>query len=311
MGIAALTAVGIALAAAPAHADPMSDAEAQMEQQYHDLEGIIEDYNKINMEFSETKDQIADLEEKLAPYEEQLNVLYEEVGNIASNVYMGGSMSNLSAVFTTGSPDELADRMTMLDQATVDDHDAITKLNDAKADLDEQKRVLDSLYNTQSEREQELKGKKETIEKDLERLQGDREKAYRDKRGLADDAWVPPYVPGDPGKVVRFALEQDGEPYVFAAEGPNAWDCSGLTKGAWAQVGVSLPHNAAAQWNMVQHISRSELQPGDLVFYNGLDHVGLYIGDNHVIHAATNYSNVYITTVDKAATYYGAGRVRR
>jgi len=311
LGVIALAAVGVLLASAsPVSADPVDDKEKEMETQYHDLEKIIEDYNKVNLEFKDTKRKISKLEKKLKPFEEKLDVLYEEVGKIASASYMGGNMSGLTAVFTTGSADNLADRITLLDQVTVDDHDAISELNDAKAELDEQKRVLDGLYKTQSEQEGELREKKETIEDDLGRLQDEREQAYRDSRGVPDDGFIPPYVPGDRGKVVRFALKQDGEPYVFAAAGPDGWDCSGLTLGAWGQVGVNLPHNAEAQWNQVQHISRDQLQPGDLVFYNGLSHVALYIGDDHVIHAATNYSNVYVTTVDAAASdYYGAGRI--
>ncbi|GLZ77788.1 hypothetical protein Afil01_25950 [Actinorhabdospora filicis] len=281
-----------------------------MEAKYHDLEGLIEDYNKVNIEFTETKEKIADLEEKLKPFQEKLDVLYEEVGEIARNTYMGGAMSGMTAVLTTGSADTLADRMTLLDQITVDDHDAIAALNDAKSDLDEQKRVLDGLYATQSKQDEELRGKKETIETDLERLSGERDKAYRDSRGLGPGDFTPPYVPGKRGEVVRFALKQTGKPYVFAAAGPGGWDCSGLTLGAWSQVGVNLPHNAEAQWNMVQHISRDQLKPGDLVFYNGLSHVALYIGDGHIVHAATNNNNVQVTTIEKAATdYYGAGRI--
>ena len=85
---------------------------------------------------------------------------------------------------------------------------------------------------------------------------------------------------------MEFALAQVGEPYVYGGAGPNSWDCSGLTMMAWKAAGVSLPHGAKAQYGSTPHISKSELQPGDLVFfYNPIHHVGIYAGNDKVVHA--------------------------
>ncbi|GIG66944.1 C40 family peptidase [Phytomonospora endophytica] len=308
--IAALAAGTLIFTAVPANADPSDTIEDEIDQQFHDLEAVIEDYNAIAIDFKETKKKVAKLEKELKPFEDELEVLMVEVDAIASNAYMGGSLSGMTAVFTTGSPDNLADRITLLDQATADDVGAITELNAAKAELDERKSVLDGLYETQAAQEKELKEKKESIKADIDRLSDERDTAYRDERGLSDDAFVPPHVPGDRGKVVEFALDQEGDAYDMNASGPNVWDCSGLTMGAWQQVGINLPHNAAAQWNMMQHISRDELLPGDLVFYNGLNHVAMYIGNDHVVHASTYGVGVIISTVDQGGSpYFGAGRI--
>ena len=78
---------------------------------------------------------------------------------------------------------------------------------------------------------------------------------------------------------------------MYGAAGPDAWDCSGLTMGSWAAAGVSLPHYSVAQYAALQHISFSELQPGDLVFWGSssspysIYHVALYIGNNEIIQA--------------------------
>ena len=85
--------------------------------------------------------------------------------------------------------------------------------------------------------------------------------------------------------VVDFAYAQLGKPYQYGSGGPNSWDCSGLTKGAWANAGVSLSHNVQMQWNETTRVSRDELRPGDIVFYSGLGHAGIYIGDGQIIHA--------------------------
>ena len=118
----------------------------------------------------------------------------------------------------------------------------------------------------------------------------------------------PPAVSGGAGAALAYAYAQLGKKYVFGTAGPNTFDCSGLTMMAWKAAGVTLPHNAAQQWGKVRHISRSQLMPGDLVFYNGLGHVGIYIGNNQIIHAPNSRTVVKVAPVD-IDTLYGYGRV--
>ena len=110
---------------------------------------------------------------------------------------------------------------------------------------------------------------------------------------------------------VRFALAQIGKPYVFAASGPNAYDCSGLTMAAWGAAGVRLPHFAAYQYNMGHHVSRSQLEPGDLVFfYPGIQHVAMYIGNGMVVHAPHTGDVVRIAPLSEfGSAYIGATRL--
>lgn len=107
----------------------------------------------------------------------------------------------------------------------------------------------------------------------------------------ADDPAPPPSDQGGAAAAVAFARAQLGEPYVWAAAGPDAWDCSGLTMGAWAAGGKSLPHYSVAQYEQSTPISAGDLQPGDLVFWgssssaSSIYHVALYAGDGMIIHA--------------------------
>ena len=87
-------------------------------------------------------------------------------------------------------------------------------------------------------------------------------------------------------KALAYAKAQLGEPYARNGDGPSSWDCSGLTMMAWESVGVSLPHSSGQQFNRGQHVAKSNLQSGDLVFfYSDIHHVGLYAGNGQVIHA--------------------------
>ena len=87
-------------------------------------------------------------------------------------------------------------------------------------------------------------------------------------------------------RVVAYALARVGDPYVWGAAGPRAYDCSGLTMRAYQSVGISLPHSSAAQYGYGRHVSASALQPGDLVFYySPIHHVGIYIGGGMIVNA--------------------------
>jgi peptidoglycan DL-endopeptidase CwlO len=112
------------------------------------------------------------------------------------------------------------------------------------------------------------------------------------------------------GVAVSFALAQIGKPYVFAAAGPGAYDCSGLTMAAWGKAGVQLPHLARAQFGMGHAVSKSQLQPGDLVFfYSGIGHVAMYIGHGMVVHAPHTGDVVRIAPLSQfGSAYQGARR---
>jgi cell wall-associated NlpC family hydrolase len=92
---------------------------------------------------------------------------------------------------------------------------------------------------------------------------------------------------GKGAKALAFAKKQLGDSYRYGATGPNSWDCSGLTGGAWKAAGVKLPRTSQAQYRVGKKVSKSNLKPGDLVFfYSGISHVAIYAGNGNVIHAS-------------------------
>ncbi|MDO0926144.1 NlpC/P60 family protein [Streptomyces sp. TG1A-8] len=108
----------------------------------------------------------------------------------------------------------------------------------------------------------------------------------RSARGITPSA-APADLPTDlpAGKAVAFARAQIGKPYVWGAAGPGSYDCSGLTQAAWKAAGVALPRTAAGQARAGTAVTVAEARPGDLVFFGGAHHVGLYLGGGMMVHA--------------------------
>jgi cell wall-associated NlpC family hydrolase len=118
----------------------------------------------------------------------------------------------------------------------------------------------------------------------------------------------PPSTLGE--AAVSEALKELGTPYVWGGAAPGGFDCSGLVSWAYAQAGLGgLPHFTGALWASGTHISASELAPGDLVFYNGLNHVGMYIGGGNFVEAPHTGDVVKITSMSSRSGFVGAVRV--
>jgi cell wall-associated NlpC family hydrolase len=132
--------------------------------------------------------------------------------------------------------------------------------------------------------------------------------------GADEPAVAPPPDPeqaqGRPA-VVAEALRYLGAPYRWGGSSPSGFDCSGFVMYVFSKVGVALPHNAAEQYGVGRAVARSELAPGDVVFFNGLSHAGIYIGHGRFVHAPHSGEVVEISRLSKrwyGSAYEGARR---
>jgi cell wall-associated NlpC family hydrolase len=308
-------AVGVLAPAAAAHADPsVQQIEAQITAQSTQTEKIVEEYNKVTEELKANQAAVDKVNADLQPLTEQMTSASTRVGEIAATAYKGASMAEVSSVFEAGDPSTMVNRLVTLDQITKYQNGQIQNLAATKARTDAEKAKLDKLVADQTAQRKSLDDQKTKITVDIARLEALKKKvqAQRPPATVAAPSTPntpPPYVAGKAGIAVNFAYAQLGKPYVWAAAGPSSYDCSGLTLAAWRAAGVSLPHNAAMQYNALPHISRGSLQPGDLVFYSGLGHEGIYVGNGQIIHAPTFGDHVRLASVD-VMTPYGYARPR-
>jgi peptidoglycan DL-endopeptidase CwlO len=301
--------IGLTVPAAAAQAEPSpSELTEQINKASTELEKVVESYNKLNEQLKQTKAAIATLNAKMGPLEAQLAQADAEVGEMASVAYRTGQVGTASALLTGSGP--LADRLGILDQLARDRKQQLEGFTAAERQYAEEKAKLDATQAKQTAQLNQLAAGKKKIEGELDKLYEMREKAYGSATSSGGGyTGSIPSISGKAGVAVRFAYNAIGTPYVWAAEGPDGYDCSGLTLAAWRAAGKTLPHNAAMQWDTVAHIGRGSLQPGDLVFYNGLGHVAIYVGSGKVIHAPTFGESVKLSSVDMMSMY-GYGRVR-
>ncbi len=292
-----------------AHAAPStSDLTKKIEKASDDLEDVVESYNEMRLNLAKTKAAEKDLAASLGPAKEALKVAEAQVGTMAASAYKTGKVGTMNVIVE--GPGSLLDRMSVLEQMSrsrqreIDTYTATTKnYNDRQA-------ALKVTQDKQSAEMKELTARKKKIEGDLKKLYAMRTAAYGSPTEKPSRyTGSIPSIPGSAGKAVSFAYNALGVMYSYGADGPNGYDCSGLTSAAWRAAGKSLPHNAAAQYSATSRISRSQLQPGDLVFYRSLGHVGLYVGGGMIIDASRAGQPVKKRDMDVMPPY-GYGRVR-
>ncbi len=260
-------------------------------------------------------------------------------------LYTSGDAGMLEVLLGASSLDELLDRIDTASRVSEDDSRIITEVRTYRAEVKRREAELARAHERQEAVVAERAARRASIEaqlaerrrllssirSEIERLKA--EEAARQRR-LEAQARArlssPPSSGGGEassgggeaptgsapaaqyGGVVGIAMQYLGIPYLWGGASPSTgFDCSGFVMYVYAQVGVSLPHNAAMQYSYGSPVSRSELQPGDLVFFNGLGHNGIYIGGNQFIHSPHTGDVVKISSLSGwyDSTFYGARRL--
>jgi peptidoglycan DL-endopeptidase CwlO len=307
--VAALAVAITGSAATAAHAAPSTgDINKRIATAQNQLEDVVESYNKMTISLKKTVSDQRKLAASLGPAKEALDAASSQVSTIAASEYRTGKIGTMNILLE--GPNDLIERMSIIDAMSRSRTRDIATYTATTQDYSERQATLKATEEKQSAEVRELGARKKKIESDIKKLRAMKIAAT----GSATDRNSGPYsgpvpsVSGSAGAAVRFAYGVIGRPYGYAKDGPGAYDCSGLTLAAWRAAGRSLPHNAAEQYSATARISRSELRPGDLVFYRGNGHVALYVGGNQIIDAPHEGAYVGKRTID-IMTPNGYGRV--
>jgi peptidoglycan DL-endopeptidase CwlO len=307
-------ALNAGVPASPAVAEPspqLTRLNRQIDAAARRLEVVIEQYNAVRDDLKTTRAQTGVLGKQIDPLRRAMDARQGQLGRLAAGEYRTGGARTLAALLSADSAEQLADRLLLVERLARKQQRAISALAAARGRYEAARHTLAVLAAQQRVQQARLAARKRQIEAEIAGLRLLRSKAYAlGLRGPVplEPGPLVPYSPGRAGEAVRFAHAQLGKGYRWAASGPDAYDCSGLTSAAWGAAGVRLPHNAARQYRAVSRISRSELRPGDLVFYYpDIHHVGIYQGDGKIIHAPRYGERVRVEDMDYAPIH-GYGR---
>ncbi|MDO9458451.1 NlpC/P60 family protein [Nocardioides sp.] len=313
-GIALVASLGL-VSSSPAQAEPeIKDVQARVDRLFHEAEQASERYNDAKIELDELTEDLGAVKSDESRAETSLDAIRRDARRAILRQYGSGDLGVVSQVVTAGDPGAFLDDVStmstynQLQQGLFDDYETGLEALSIRRDATE-KRI-----GQVADLEAELADEKATIDDklaDAKDLLGRlKEKERREILSRDGTTRVPSDVPasGRAGAAVSYAMAQVGDAYVYGAAGPSAFDCSGLTMMAWAQAGVSLPHSSSAQYSSGTHVAASALQPGDLVFYySPISHVGMYIGNGMIVHAANPSSGVRVAEL-YSMPYVGAVR---
>jgi cell wall-associated NlpC family hydrolase len=308
--VVAVTACAVTMIGAhAANASPSaSELKKQINAATDQLEKLGEQYNAANISLKKTQGDLKTLQASIGPAKAALNQASAQVTTIAATAYQQGRAGPMTALLDGNSGDLMA-KMGFLDQIQQSNRRDIDNFTLTTQTFAQRQTQLKSLQSKQVAQVAEINAQKKTAQQKLDKLKQLRISAGEGAQDSAGPSQKAPKLSGSAGKAVDFAYAQQGKSYLLGAAGPSKWDCSGLTMKSWASAGYSLPHNAAAQWGVVAHISRSSLKAGDLVFYNSLSHVGIYVGNNQIIDAPRPGELVAVRSINRGMPIYGYGRV--
>jgi cell wall-associated NlpC family hydrolase len=315
-------ALGLVVSPGTGNAAPRLDldqAERQVNALYHQAEQATERYDVARMAMRDAERGLAQAQRKAAAQQTKVSALQRTVGAFAADAYRNEGIDRTLQLVFSDDPSAFIDRAASLDALSSRQADALRKVVEARRELKaaqvaaaQQLAVLEAQRKALATEKNNIQQALRAARAVLARLQAsDRAKFNRasrdgDPRDLLKGLPLP--TNDQAGRAVKFALAQLGDRYVWSGDGPDTWDCSGLTMAAWRAAGVSLPHSSAEQYAQGHKISRADLQPGDLVFfYSPISHVGLDLGNGRMVHAPNPSRRVEISSID-SMPYAGAVR---
>jgi cell wall-associated NlpC family hydrolase len=334
-----LAVLGVSLLPGAAAADPkptLNEVQRQVDDLNRQAEQAAERYNAAKVQLTEANRRLRSVQNRYAVTQRRLDGMKTLVGRIAVATYKAGGIDSSVQLILSDNPTLFLRQASDLTQVNRRQDELLRGMETARLRAAADRKAVAEQRARAQGFQQRIAAEKRTVEARLttarallgrletkqrvrlasmrraavDRSLGARSDAMRASRSSRGDDF-PTYdgpATGRAAEAVKTAYAQLGDPYAWGADGPDAFDCSGLTMFSWRAAGVSLPHSSSAQYSVVRHVSVSDLQPGDLVFYySPISHVGIYIGGDRIIDAPYPGLNVHVTGLH-SMPLVGAGR---
>jgi cell wall-associated NlpC family hydrolase len=272
---------------------------------------LDEQYNGLRIQLSQARTQAKVAQRTYAQDIVALSAGRLSIGQLAAQSYMNSGMDTTFSLLTSSNAQNMISRAAIMQQLQTQNSDrvgqmvaAVAAAQRAKASALQQGKIASRLAAAMAVKRQAAQTKINLLNS----------KVFAKAMAVFNQTGQYPNISLPTANTIgaqalQYALSRRGDPYVWGAAGPGAFDCSGLVLWAYAQVGISLPHYTGDQWNMGVHVARADLQPGDLVFfYPDIGHVGLYIGNGLMVDAPNFGETVQVEPV-MWDVYVGAVRI--
>ncbi|MFB9350086.1 NlpC/P60 family protein [Streptomyces heliomycini] len=291
-----LSAAATALVAVPAAATPYDVTRAEVDRLYREAEKATEAYNEADERADALRRRIAAAQDGIARQQQRVNTMRESLGSVAGAQYRSGGLDPALALLLSDDPEDYLEKASVLDRITVHQAGELRRLGSALRSLAQDRAEAAGKLGALEKSRKAVAAHKRTVERKLTEARrlldslpaGERAAWDRAGRSVRADLLGPGPAPasGRAAAAVAAARSALGKPYVWGADGPSSFDCSGLTQWSYAQAGVALPRTSQAQRYAGRQVPLSEARPGDLVVYRSdASHVGMYMGNGQVIHA--------------------------
>ena len=261
---------------------------AQARQLSEQINTLSEQYDGLRVQLTEAQAETKIAQITAMMDAKRLSAGQAAVGQLAAQSYMSGGFGTPLQVLTSSNGQTLMSRAAIMQQLQMENGDKVSELSTAEAAASRAHDTAAQQAKRVAALAAKMAVKTRAIQSKINTLNS---AAFSQAMTIFQQTGQYPNITIPTGNTVgaqalRYALGKRGDPYVWGAAGPSAFDCSGLVLWAYAQVGISLPHYTGDQWNQGEHVSRSQLQPGDLVFFGSpIHHVGMFVGNGTMIEA--------------------------
>jgi cell wall-associated NlpC family hydrolase len=301
----------------------LADAKKQVQSLEEQASKIGEDYDEAVQRLAVSKDRLRVLQGDISTQQKKVDELGEQVRAIALIQFRNREVDPAVQIFTSGDPNTLLDRLSTADKVDQDMNATLAEHQSEQANLADMERTEAAEAEALADQERELADLKKDMQDKVDQAQAlvlqltNQQVEELNQAEGGSTGWSLNDLDGVTANAkalgaIKYAVSKvKGGQYVWGASGPRGFDCSGLMLAAYRSVGISLPHSSRAQAGLGRAVSRSELKPGDLIFwYHPIHHVGMYIGNGKIVHARNTRSDLVIQTLSSyPAPWAGARRI--
>lgn len=287
---------------------PNKDLEAvrkRLEKLYHDAAVATDAYNAAEEETERQSTEIVELAREIVKGQERLAELKDRAGAAARSQYRSGGLPPEARLWLSDDPQAWLEGVSRVRQGQKATTGLLAEMTRTQQDLEQYAQDASAQWTKLEASRKAKAAAQKTVKEQIaaaEKLESELEKAEKERlaelereaASKAQTSWLSSGILDDIDgtataqgkKAVEFATAQMGKPYEWGAEGPDSFDCSGMTQAAWAAAGISIPRTSQQQWAQLPRVDIEDMRPGDLiVYFDDASHIAMYVGDGAMVHA--------------------------